>query len=113
MRVTLEMSFPFSACFDGEDGELIAHNYILRLATGEMSRAEEKRIRREIEEQVIHVMASRDLGKDVSFLRNIPRTEKQILLALHQTLATITEPYPILRLALERGNGSVLALTPS
>lgn len=108
MSATLELIFSFSACFDDIGGHLEAHNYTLRLVTAPLERAEECRIRREVDRELISKIASRDLGHDVDFLKNKPLTEWFVLSEFQQKVSLLIAPHPVYRLSLERADGTRL-----
>lgn len=112
MGATLEICFPFSACFDDADGGLAAHNYTLRLLTEPLPRPDEKRLRERVEKELIGRVASRDLGRDVDFLRGKKLTESLVLSEFRAAVETLIAPRPMLRLALERGDGTCLSWAP-
>ena len=112
MNLTLEIQFPFSACFDEAGGGLAAHNYSLRLLTEPLARADEKRLRTAVDDGLIRRIASRDLGRDVDFLKGKPLTESVVLSEFHKRIEPLIAPSPVLRLSLERADGTRLTLVP-
>lgn len=112
MSATLEIAFPFSACFDDADGGLAAHNYTLRLMTKPLPRPEEKKLRERVEDHLIAKLASRDLGKDVDFLKGKKLTEAVVLSECQRVLQRALSPQPVYRLSLERADGTRLTWVP-
>lgn len=112
MNVTLELAFPFSACFDDAGGGLAAHNYTLRIVTEPLALPEEKRLRDCVDDKLIRRVASRDLGKDVDFLRGKKMTEPAVLAEFFRVVASAIAPVPVYRLCLERGDGTRLTMAP-
>jgi hypothetical protein len=112
MSATLEIAFPFSACFDEAGGGLAAHNYTLRLMTRPLPRADEKKLRERIDEKLIRRIGSRDLGKDVDFLKGQKLTESVVLAEFLKVIASAISPQPVFRLSLERADGTRLTLVP-
>lgn len=108
-RIQLTKSFRFSACF--QQGERVhGHNYVLALSVDAPEERLEARLEGEVDRVLIRHLHTRDLGRDVHFIKKGSVSDKNLLLAFHRELLRNRFPFRLRSLELKRDDRTITHL---
>ena len=107
---TLTKSYEFSASYSSGD-RVIAHNYRLTAVFNDISEKLESDLDGKIRNALICKIHSRDLGRDVDFLRGVSLSDASLLKAFWAIVAKTAAPATLLSLSLDREANTRWTLT--
>ena len=101
--------FYFSASFS-KNTEVHGHNYTLAVTLRFSGKLDEVLVEEAIEKALIQKIHSRDLGRDVDFLKNVKITDLNLLKVFSEIISREIRPIRIERLSLRRDPRTELCL---
>lgn len=110
MKTSQIKKYCFSASFSRGE-RVIGHNYILGVMTDALDEGQENALDLTVQRALIEKIDSRDLGKDVDFLKNIKIDEMSLLKAFWKILKPEIHPILLRSLFLEKDGRSQMILS--
>ncbi len=111
-KVFLTKLFYFSASFSRKS-EVHGYNYTLLVRVPFSEKTDENYIEKKIHDSIIQKIHSRDLGRDVDFLKKIKITELNLLRIFFKIIQREIKPNKLVELSLERGRGTFFSISRS